>query len=204
MQPEPPLLPWQKVDVFEWEQKHYLLVVDYYSRYIEIARLANTMTNEVLIHTKSIFARHGIPEVLILDNGPQYASLTLPKRMGSNTPQVAHTSLRPTVRRNVLWELSSACSRKTKTHAYLYSLTEQHHCIVDSVLAAHGRTTVPSTQVHRAPMLVDVDLFRRKEQELKTRLKKDFDHHHGARDLPALSEGDLVWLLDKETESMVG
>jgi len=36
-----PLLPWQQVtmDIFEWEKKQYLLAVDYYSHYIEIARL---------------------------------------------------------------------------------------------------------------------------------------------------------------------
>ena len=54
-----PQLPWQKVasDLFEWKQTVYLLVVDYYSRYIEIARLSRTTTAEVVSHLKSIFAR---------------------------------------------------------------------------------------------------------------------------------------------------
>ncbi len=71
-----PTLPWQKVasDLFEWKQAIYLLVVDYYSRYIEIARLSRLTTAEVITHLKSIFARHGIPETFISDNGPQYAS----------------------------------------------------------------------------------------------------------------------------------
>ena len=49
----------------------YLLVVDYYSRYIEVARLSCTTANEVILYTKSIFAIHGIPVVVMSDNGPQ-------------------------------------------------------------------------------------------------------------------------------------
>ena len=71
-----PALPWQKVasDLFEWNQSVYLLIVDYYSRYIAIARVNRPTMAEVVTHLKSIFARHGIPETLITDNGPQYSS----------------------------------------------------------------------------------------------------------------------------------
>ena len=71
-----PQLPWQKIasDLFEWKQATYILVVDYFSRYIEIARLNRATATEVINHLKSFFARHGIPETLISDNGPQYAS----------------------------------------------------------------------------------------------------------------------------------
>jgi hypothetical protein len=47
------------------------LVVDYYSRYNEIARLYSTSSNAVINHLKSIFARHRIPQTFISDNGPQ-------------------------------------------------------------------------------------------------------------------------------------
>ena len=48
--------PWQKVgtDLFEWRKKNYLLIVDYYSRYIEIARLDRTTADEVISRTRSI------------------------------------------------------------------------------------------------------------------------------------------------------
>ena len=49
-------------------------MVDYYSRYIEIARLDRTTATEVITRIKSIFARHGIPEIVFSDNGPQYSS----------------------------------------------------------------------------------------------------------------------------------
>lgn len=71
-----PYLPWQKVatDLFEWTGSTYLLVIDYYSRWIETAKLDQLSANSVIAHTSSIFARHGIPEVVISDNSPQFAS----------------------------------------------------------------------------------------------------------------------------------
>ena len=70
-----PDLPFQKVatDLFEWNNKPYLLVVDYYSRFVEIAKLSGS-TATVITHTKSIFAQHGIQEVVVSDNSPQYSS----------------------------------------------------------------------------------------------------------------------------------
>ena len=53
---------------------HYLLVVDYFSRFLEIAKLTSTTAAAVSSSLKSIFARHGIPEVVHGDNGQQYVS----------------------------------------------------------------------------------------------------------------------------------
>ena len=61
-------------DLFELWGKQYLLVVDYLSRYSEISRLESTDSESVILHLKSIFARHGIPETVRSDNGPQFAS----------------------------------------------------------------------------------------------------------------------------------
>lgn len=33
-----------------------------------------TTADDVIVHTKSIFARHGITEIVVSDNGPQYSS----------------------------------------------------------------------------------------------------------------------------------
>ena len=73
---ELPKLPFQKVgtDLFEWEKRTYLLLVDYYSRYVEIALLSRPNVTEVITHLKSMFTRHGIPEIVVSDNGPQYSS----------------------------------------------------------------------------------------------------------------------------------
>ena len=48
-------------DLFVWKGNNYLLVVDYLSRYIEIARLPKETSAEVIQQLKIIFARHRIP-----------------------------------------------------------------------------------------------------------------------------------------------
>uniref|UniRef100_A0A1X7VW62 Integrase catalytic domain-containing protein n=1 Tax=Amphimedon queenslandica TaxID=400682 RepID=A0A1X7VW62_AMPQE len=62
------------MDSFDYKGSIYLLIIDYYSRYIEIAKLSKTAVGEVMNHCKSIFARHGIPEMVASDNGPQFAA----------------------------------------------------------------------------------------------------------------------------------
>ena len=71
-----PTLPWQKVatDIFEWEKCSYLLMEDYYSRFIEVTRLGGLSTEAVIGAVKGIFARHGVPEEVVSDNGPQFSS----------------------------------------------------------------------------------------------------------------------------------
>ena len=69
-----PERPWQKLgsDLFELQGKDYLLIVDYFSRFVEVIKLTSTTSNAVITATKSVFSRYGVPELLMTDNGPQY------------------------------------------------------------------------------------------------------------------------------------
>ena len=52
----------------------YLLLVVYFSRYMEVIKLSSTTTNSVVTAMKPTFARYGIPNIAISDNIPQYSS----------------------------------------------------------------------------------------------------------------------------------
>ncbi|KAL5017694.1 hypothetical protein ScPMuIL_005222, partial [Solemya velum] len=68
--------PWQKVglDLFDIQGKQYLVVVDYFSNFIEVDLLTTTTSARVIMFLKKHFARYGIPKVVVSDGGPQFVS----------------------------------------------------------------------------------------------------------------------------------
>ncbi|GFX38201.1 uncharacterized protein K02A2.6 [Trichonephila clavipes] len=48
----------------------YLVLIDYYSKWIEIAELVNKSADEVIIKLKTIFSRFGVPNIVVSDNIP--------------------------------------------------------------------------------------------------------------------------------------
>ena len=79
-----PDYPWLKVgsDLFVSGGSTLMLVVDYFSRIVEISKLTTTSSSFVTIVLKSIFARYGIPEIMISDNGPQYEMKQFARQYG--------------------------------------------------------------------------------------------------------------------------
>ena len=72
-----PERPWQFVgiDFFHTKTCDYLLIVDYFSRYIEVADMSRgKAAPNVISKLKGVFARHGIPEKIRSDNGPPFDS----------------------------------------------------------------------------------------------------------------------------------
>ena len=63
-----PDLPWQKVatNLFEYDKKHYLIMMDYFSHYIELVELCSETTKHAIVALESIFTCHGIPAMYIV------------------------------------------------------------------------------------------------------------------------------------------
>ena len=73
---EAPPRPWTVVaqHLFSLVDKFYLITVDYYSDFWEIDKVPDTTSDTIVSLTKGHFARYGIPEKIITDNGPQFQS----------------------------------------------------------------------------------------------------------------------------------
>ena len=74
MSTELPTRPWQIVgiDLFANNGKDYIIISDYFSNFFELDRISSTSSKAVINVCKCHFARHGIPERVISDCGPQF------------------------------------------------------------------------------------------------------------------------------------
>lgn len=67
-----PTLPFQKIslDIAETENSNYLIVMDYYSRWLEVASIKNKIAETVIKILKMIFIQLEIPKEVVSDNNP--------------------------------------------------------------------------------------------------------------------------------------
>lgn len=72
MQHEIPDLPWAKLgaDLLSFGGKHYVVVMDYFSKWMEIIPVRSLSAAAVIEALKSIFFIHGDPQTIVCDNNP--------------------------------------------------------------------------------------------------------------------------------------
>ena len=73
---EVPATSWTKLasDIFTFNSKNYLLIIDYMSCFPVIHMLQSMTAAHVTEHMKAIFSEYGVPESIVTDNGPCYSS----------------------------------------------------------------------------------------------------------------------------------
>ena len=207
-----PERPWQKAaaDLCEIDGKTFLVVTDYYSRYLEIAKLEqNTKSARVITHLKSIMARHGTFEVLVTDNWPQFASAEF-SAFAVDWDFVHITSSPRYARANGAAEnavklFKSLYKKNADVYKGLqaYRAAPLHNGYSPSELCMNRRirTTLPvaphTLQHQRAPDI------RVKESSYRQNMKLQYDSRHNARELPTLLPGDKVLVKDTNTEGTV-
>ena len=54
--------------------QYILVVVDYFTKWVEAEPTENVTSKEVMKFLINVFARHGVPQVITTDNGPQFTS----------------------------------------------------------------------------------------------------------------------------------
>ena len=79
-----------------------VFVVDYF-RHPEVIKLNSTTPNAVIFNLKSIFSHHGVPSMLISDNGSLFDSIDIKKNL--STSMVSHMlQAALTTHRAIAWQ----------------------------------------------------------------------------------------------------
>lgn len=65
------------------------------------------------------------------------------------------------------------------------------------------RTNLPVPRDTLKPVVPDPSLIREREEKLRERTQRNYDQHHGVRELEPLSSGQSVWIPDRGEEAQV-
>lgn len=200
-----PDYPWQKVgtDLLSLNGVDYLIVVDYFSRYPEVVKLTTVTSQSVIRALRSLFARHGIPEYVASDNGPQYSSQEFSDF--AKTYGFSHVCSSPYYPQS-----NGQVERAVKTVKQLikdsddpclsmlaYRTTPLPWCGVspsELLMGRQLRSDLPLTTAKLTPQWPYLSDFRARNQEFKERQKRDFDQRHRVKELPDLPDDTEVFV----------
>lgn len=197
-----PERPWKRIAMDLCEHKHhtYLVISDYYSRFLEILHLPSTTTTQVIQKLKTVFARFGIPEEVVSDNGPQFSSAEFKEfarqfdfRHFTSSPhhpqgnghaeRAVQTAKKILKQEDPVMALMSYRSTPCSTTGF---------CPAQLLMGRKIRTTLPTLEKNLLPKWPSRTAVREKDRREKAKQAHYFNRRHGARPLPALQPGDVV------------
>ena len=198
-----PTMPWQKVgtDLFHLDGKNYLLVIDYFSNFPEIALLSSMTATCVITHLKSIFARHGICQILHSDNGPCYNCKDFQNfaeeydfRHVTSSPLYAQSNGKSEKGVHIVKNLLKK-AQESGSDPYLallsYRASPLEHGMspAELLMGRRLRTTLPHTEKQKKN-----NIMRQKQKSLQNRQKANYDK--ASKCLLPLSKHDTVRVED--------
>ena len=194
--------PWQRIaaDLCQLGSHYYLVVIDYYSRYLEIAHLTSQSSQAVIAKLKSFFARWGIPMEMVTDNGPAFASAEF-ARFCVQYGFIHTTSSPGYPQSNGEAEIGVKIAKKiirqedpfTALMVYRATpLSATRQSPAQLIMGRRLNTRLPMLPKKLEPEWPDRDLVYRRDNAAKETYKGHYDNHHGVRSLSPLRPGDDV------------
>ena len=182
----------------------YLITVDYYSRWIEIKRLKIQTAESVIPASNELYATHGIPDIVISDNGPCFSAESF-QEFAASYGFVQSTSSPRYPRSNGEVERAVRTAKgllKKNEDPYLALLTYRSTPLQNGLSPSEllmGRRlqtqlpVLPSTLVPRN-LLREREEVAKKEEIYRSNQKNNFDRRHQVHELPDLTTGESVWI----------
>lgn len=200
----PPVRPWQIVatDLFKYKI-WYLIVTDYYSRFFEIVPLTRLTELDVIAEMKTIFARHGIPDVVRSDNGPQFQRAF---KNFANEYQFKHITSSPyypqsngaveaavKVAKNLLKKNSDI---NLALLSYRSTPLECGFSPAELLFSRKVKSLVPMLESQLEKIVDARKTFSAIEGKRKEKQRKNYNVRHRVKELSKLQIGDSVWVID--------
>ncbi|KAJ1519047.1 hypothetical protein ONE63_011290 [Megalurothrips usitatus] len=214
LMPSPvPERPWQRVaaDLCQRGADHYLVVVDYYSRYPEVAKIGSLTSQGTIRKLKDIFARHGVPEEVRTDNGPQFDCAEF--RAFAAEQGFRLTTMSPGFSQSngaaeaAVKAMKAIIKKDSDPYrgllAYRTAPLESGYSPAELPMGRQLRSQVPVIPSKLQPREVDRQRHRAALQRRRERGKADFDRRHRAKELRPLVSGESVWVRDKGVPGIV-
>ncbi|UYV82717.1 K02A2.6-like, partial [Cordylochernes scorpioides] len=190
------------VDLFEIEGRKYLGIVDYYTKYPEMFELRSTKAEMVIEKLKEVFARFGVPEIMMTDNGPPFQSTEMMEF--AKEWNVTHTTSRPRFPQSngmieqTIQTLKSTIikcqqSKQDIYQALLLLRNTEHNSLPSPAIMLYGRKQrlfLPMKTTLMNESRICEDSIRKQHEANQSRMKFYFNRH--ARDLPSLENGQSV------------
>ncbi|UYV70333.1 K02A2.6-like [Cordylochernes scorpioides] len=186
------------MDLCQFEGKHFLVITDYYSCYPEFSRLDNLSAETVILHTKSIFARHGIPKLVRMDKGPQFKNYlfqNFEKRFGFRHIMSSPKYLQSNVMAESAVKMIKARLMKSQDPylgllAYRTTPLENGFSPSELLMGRKLRTDLPTHPDLLKPTLVNQGLLNQKEHKYRERERRNYNNHW------KFDVRDQVWVRD--------
>jgi hypothetical protein len=203
-----PLLPWEKVgaDLFQFDGKSYLLLVDYYSKFFEVSMLPTTRACDVVLYMKSHFARHGIPRELVSDNAQQFAGNEFAKfavawgfchtLVSPKLPQSNGEAERSIQTLKDMLKKAKACGQDPYMALLQYRNTPLPGSASPAQLLMNRRlrTTLPATSMHLKPRVPDEAKVAQAIAKRQQQQAQGYNKTARKRPLRPLKAGEAVYM----------
>ncbi len=206
--------PWVRIalDYFELNRFHYLVIIDYYSRYVELARVTSLTVSEPILTCKTIFARHGIPSEVFSDSGSQFTSAEWKQFAKNYGFKVITSSLH-------YHQSNGEAERAVKTVKQLllknpedpflalltYRATPNASGLspAELLMGRKLRTRVPCLPETLEPRAIDHEEFAQWDTENRRRQAENYDNRHRVTPEKIPERGDRVYIPDCQEEGIV-
>ncbi|MCG7877651.1 MAG: RNase H-like domain-containing protein, partial [Candidatus Thiodiazotropha endolucinida] len=204
---EVPDRPWSHIsaDIMEYKNRHYLVIVDRYSKWVELNLLENMSSKNTIKHLKSQFSRYGVPDQFYSDNQTNFVSSEFKefaKEYGFNLVTSSPTYSQS----NGLSEraVQTVKNLLKKANDPYKAMLDYRNTIIDDIGLSPAqmffnrrlKTTLPTS----APLLQQHDVPKNiKKRLLESQNKQKQYYDRGSKELEPLKPGDNIVMRYKDT-----